>query len=111
MIGSVVGTGAFRVLRTEGRRVTHGPIRVRFVPAEQAEPRLAFAIGRRFGNAVERNRARRRLRPAFEQAFERNQAPIGDVLVSCSRSVLTLTHSELAVHVDGVVRRLEGRRT
>ncbi len=33
-------------------------------------PQVAFAFGRRFGTAVERNRARRRLRAAFAAAWD-----------------------------------------
>jgi ribonuclease P protein component len=48
------------------RRHRRGPISVRFVPGDPAEPpRVAFALGRNVGSAVRRNRARRRLRAAI----------------------------------------------
>jgi ribonuclease P protein component len=48
------------------------------VPSPDATPRIAFAIGRRVGPAVARNRLRRQLRAIFAEA---NPAP-GAYLVS-----------------------------
>jgi ribonuclease P protein component len=53
----------FTALRS-GRRGHAGPIRVTWVPEPDAlrPPRVAFAVGRRLGSAVARNRVRRQLR-------------------------------------------------
>ena len=48
------------------RRVRRGPISLRFLPGDAGQPpRVAFALGRNVGSAVQRNRARRRLRAAI----------------------------------------------
>jgi ribonuclease P protein component len=61
-----------------------------YVSVATCEPQLAFAIGRRFGSAVERNRARRRLRAAFISAWRSSPTPApGAYLVTADRSVLT----------------------
>jgi ribonuclease P protein component len=53
---------AFAALRT-GRRGHAGPVRVTWVPEPAATPpHVAFAVGRRVGSAVARNRVRRQLR-------------------------------------------------
>jgi ribonuclease P protein component len=67
---------------------------------------LAFAFGRKFGNAVERNRARRRLRAAFAQAWDPNVGPTGAFLVAGSRSVLTDDFDRLVADVAGCIRQL-----
>jgi ribonuclease P protein component len=67
-------------LRRTGRRVRRGPITVSFVPdavpvagaatplsGSAQPPRVAYAVGRKVGNAVTRNRLRRRLRAAMAQ--------------------------------------------
>jgi ribonuclease P protein component len=54
------------------RRHRRGPISLRHVPGDAAEPpRVAFALGRNVGGAVDRNRARRRLRAAIGGQAER----------------------------------------
>jgi ribonuclease P protein component len=44
------------------------PIWVRRVPVMDAGPEVGFTVSRRVGNAVTRNRVRRRLRAAFREA-------------------------------------------
>jgi len=68
MIWRVRDRGTFEALRRRGRRTRRGPVTVTYVPVEtggEGAPggvRVAFAISRRVGNAVVRNRLRRRLR-------------------------------------------------
>ena len=59
---------------------------------------MAYAIGRRFGTAVERNRARRRLRAAIA-LDEALLLPGGAYLVAAERSVMTIPFSKLCDHV------------
>jgi ribonuclease P protein component len=59
---------------------------------------VAYAIGRRFGTAVERNRARRRLRAAV--AIHADElVPGGVYLFAAERPVMTVTFPTLSVHV------------
>jgi ribonuclease P protein component len=48
------------------RRIRRGPLSLRYLPGDDTmPPRVAFALGRNVGSAVQRNRARRRLRSAI----------------------------------------------
>ncbi len=87
-----------------------GPVRVSYVSVSAAQPQLAFAIGRRFGNAVARNRARRRLRAAFEGAWAATpSAPTGAYLMTADRAVLTAPFSGLEQAVRSCLVKVEQR--
>ena len=64
---------------------------------------MAYAIGRRFGTAVERNRARRRLRAAIA-LDEALLLPGGAYLVAAERSVMTIPFSTLCDHVTTLLQ-------
>ena len=63
---------------------------------------MAYAVGRRFGTAVERNRARRRLRAAIalDAAL---LLPGGAYLVAADRDVMTLPFTTLREHVTALL--------
>lgn len=90
MIWRIRSRNTFSELRARGTRVRSGPVRMTFVPVPTRHPQLAFGLGRRFGTAVERNRARRRLRAAFHQVVAGAAQPLalGAYLVSADRSAL-----------------------
>ncbi|MDQ6927979.1 MAG: ribonuclease P protein component [Actinomycetota bacterium] len=55
-------------LRRSRRRVRRGSLTVTWVPGTPSDPtRVAYAIGRKTGTAVVRNRIRRRLRAAARE--------------------------------------------
>jgi ribonuclease P protein component len=80
-----------------------------FVTAATLRPQLAFAIGRRFGTAVERNRARRRLRAAFAAGWGRTPGPAGAYLLSGSRSLLSVEFGSLVAAVETCLAELADR--
>ena len=74
-----------------GRRVSGDLMWLSFAPdGGLARPRVAFALSRRAGTAVARNRARRRLRALFSE-FARDLAP-GRYLIGTRSSAQFLTY-------------------
>ncbi|MFN3218098.1 MAG: ribonuclease P protein component [Acidimicrobiales bacterium] len=82
-------------LRVDGLRATAGPLRLSALfdgpdlpPESRPKWRIAFSIPRSVGNAVVRNRARRRLRARFAEivAAEPDLLPPGSYLVACRRA-------------------------
>lgn len=65
---------------------------------------LSFAFPRSFGNAAERNRAKRRLRAAFVDA--NGAAHEGAILMSASRSVLDQPYDRVVADVVGCLNQV-----
>jgi ribonuclease P protein component len=102
MIGRVRDRATFQALRAARRRVRRGPVTVTFLAQDAAEARAAFAISRKVGGAVVRNRVRRRLR-AILQEIERGDAGAlapGAYLISVRPQATTLSFRELSELVE-----------
>jgi len=102
---TVRGRRTFDELRHSKRRSRTGPVRVQFVSAQEADEarRIAFAVPRKVGTAVERNRCRRRLRAAVAEivAF----VPAGAYLVAIDQGVRELTFQKLRTAVIEAMQR------
>jgi ribonuclease P protein component len=105
----------FLELRRSGRRVRSGVLSVTFLPAPVGAadapsdpPRVAFAITRRFGSAVDRNLIRRRLRAAFSEIHGRTPSPIapGAYLLTVRPEALTRTFAQLTQDLEQAFDRL-----
>jgi ribonuclease P protein component len=84
----------FIELRKSRRRVRRGPLTVTWSPGESGDPaRLGYAIGRKTGNAVVRNRVRRRLRAAAREC--RAEFAPGAYLVGATAKAAALPYREL----------------
>ena len=93
LIWRVRDRATFAVL-ARAERHARGPVTIRFVPGESdVPPRVAYAVSGT-GNAVVRNRLRRRLRAAVARA-EAELAAGGAYLVSARREALTMPFDAL----------------
>jgi ribonuclease P protein component len=106
LIWRVRDRATFAVL-ARAERHAHGPVTIRFVPGEsEAPPRVAYALGG-VGNAVVRNRLRRRLRAAVARA-EAELAAGGAYLVSARREALTMPFDALVEALTALFRASGG---
>ena len=93
MIGSVRTRDDFERLRREGRRVRIEPFWCSHLSDPSANPpRVAFAISRAVGNAVIRNRLRRRLRAIVADL----DIPPGVYLIGCRPTATELSFEQIA---------------
>ena len=119
-VDRVTSRRAFASLQRTPKRAGVGPVWVSFVaatdlaaPIRPDQPQVAYAISRRFGGAVQRNRMRRRLRAAVRD----RRAPLtsGAYLVAVSRSAADASYPQLARQLDAALDRAAaagtGRRT
>lgn len=85
----------FAALRASGRKGGSGPVRLRFLADTSGEGtcRVAYAISRRTGGAVVRNRLRRRLRAAVDQVAH-EMAP-GAYLIAPDAGATTMDFTAL----------------
>lgn len=97
---------AFGRLQSARHRARSGPLWVAWsAPLDPSTPpRVAYAIGRRVGGAVVRNRLRRRLRALVAAAA---LAP-GDYLIGVGPAGADLTSSQLSSHLSSAVGALRG---
>jgi ribonuclease P protein component len=103
-VWSIRDRATFRALGHPAGRGALGPIKVSYVPAGSGAPsvtRVAYAVSRRTGNAVARNRLRRRLRAAMAGSPE----PLtpGAYLVTPAPAAAGLAYEELARSVTGAM--------
>lgn len=82
-VGRISDRKTFAALQRPAIRVCRGPVSLSWVDdGPRGEPRIAYAVGRRVGGAVERNLIRRRLRAIFAEVAP--ALPRGSYLVSVS---------------------------
>jgi len=74
-----------------GKKITHQGITAWLAPA--AQPRLGFAISRKYGNNVRRNQFKRRARSAFRQLYD--QLPAADIVITASAKQGWITYHDL----------------
>jgi len=98
----VRGRDSFAALSRHGRRAREGPLTV--VHLAHPDPaRVSFAVGRKVGPAVVRNRLRRRLRALWRELAP----PTGDYLVVAAPGAADLSFGELRAGLRGALHRLE----
>jgi ribonuclease P protein component len=104
----LTSSAAFQALFQKGRRIDRPALIVLW--REAAEPmRAGFAVSRQLKNAVQRNRARRRLREAYRAS--RDAAPPQGALVIVGRPAsLTEPFAALAMQLRSALAAIPGGR-
>ena len=94
----------FDAVYQSGRRATSRQFAVFFRPNGRAVSRFGSSVKRALGNAVRRNRMRRRVREIVR--LHRREIPAGfDVVVHPRRSVATAEFAGLAAELMDLLRR------
>ncbi|MGF1594334.1 MAG: ribonuclease P protein component [Kiloniellaceae bacterium] len=74
---------------------------------EDAEVRVGFTVTRKVGNAVERNRAKRRLRAAAAEVFPRLGRPSTDYVVVGRLGTLDRPYDALRADLEQAIAKLD----
>jgi len=80
-------------------------------PSESPALRVGYTASRKVGNAVERNRARRRLRAIVERVLAERAEPGYDFVVIARHGTLTRPFAALIDDMEAALRRLGAVRT
>ena len=78
---------------------------------DSAPSRFGFTVSKKVGNAVERNRVRRRLREVVRLSAALPQAAGHDYVLIGRRAALGLPFDRLTADFAGALKRIHGRRT
>lgn len=106
LIRSLSSRSAFDALHRDARRVRQGPIWVRYLPGPDGPAaEVAFAIGRRIGNAVVRNRLRRRMRAILTELDQAARLPPGVYLFGAAPGAERLTFDDLRMRMQHAIRK------
>jgi ribonuclease P protein component len=97
----------FALFATPTGRGQSGPLRISFVKQTSEDPsvNVAYAISRKVGNAVIRNRMRRRLRSLIDNLIPQPQP--GNYLVKCGLETGNLSYDELHHHLEQALQRAD----
>lgn len=108
LIGRVRSKTTFVLLRSSGTKASAGTVRITYVDGLD-RPCVAFAIGRKIGGAVVRNRVRRRLRAICGELS--GELASGAYLFSVSLGAVTLSYGELKADVEAALAKINERKS
>ena len=106
-VGRIPSRAAFAEVQRARARGASGPVRAAFAPADEAAPgvfpQVGYAIGRRCGSAVVRNRLRRRARAVVREAAP--SLPRGAYLVRLEPGAASLAPAEFRRDLSRALHR------
>ncbi len=73
-------------------------------------PRFGFTVSKKVGNAVERNRVRRRLRDIVRRSDALSSAGGHDYVLIGRRAALTIPFAQMMDEFAGALKRVHGKR-
>lgn len=89
----------------EGRKVGRGAIVVQALPRDDTATRLGFTATKKIGNAVVRNRAKRRLRAMARLVLEADPAPGWDLVLIARDATVTCTFPTLRAEFESALAK------
>ena len=98
----------FQRLRREGRTQVHPLLVLSVLPNELEHSRFGFAVGRRIGKAVTRNRIKRRMREAVRVRLQKHEIDAGWDLVFIARRPIRDASFDQVDEAIGLVLRRAG---
>jgi ribonuclease P protein component len=96
----------FQRIRREGRSRLHPLLVISVLPSGLEHSRFGFAVGRRIGNAVKRNRIKRQMREAVRLRLRKGEIAAGwDVVFIARRPIQDVSFSQVDEAIGLLLRR------
>jgi ribonuclease P protein component len=95
----------FQRVRRSGRSLSTPLLTLNFAASRRRVSRCGFVVGKRVGKAVDRNRARRRVREAVRLVYERIAPGWDLVFVLRSPELAAIEFAEVQALVEQLLRR------
>jgi len=96
----------FDRLRREGRTLLHPLLVLSILPNGLEYSRFGFAVGRRLGKAVERNRIKRRMREVIRVRMQKGEIAAGwDVVFIARHPMREVSFHQVDEAIDLLLRR------
>ena len=101
---------AFRFVYEEGKFVANYLIAIHYVPKPVAKHRIGFTAGKRLGNAVLRNRCKRRLKEQYR--LNKHLIPDGiDLIVVARKALVKCEWEQIGAAFRDVISRIKVKKT
>jgi ribonuclease P protein component len=97
----------FRRARREGRTLSAPLLMLNIVAGRRTRIRCGFVVGKQIGNAVQRNRAKRRIRESVRLTLPHIAPGYDLVFVVRSAEVTTVPFAAIQETVEGLLRRAQ----
>ena len=96
----------FLAVSGRGRKQGRGALLVQVLQRNEGPVRLGFTATKKLGNAVVRNRAKRRMRAAARAEFGANPAPGYDIVLVAREAIRANSFAELRNDLHAALTRL-----
>ncbi len=111
MISGISDRATISRLFADGRTERSRDLRIRYLDTEaSAQAQVAFSISRKVGNAVVRNRTRRRLRSALIEILGERATHIEAAMIIVYPSAVDRRYSELRDQLVEIMEKIEKSR-
>lgn len=111
MLGRLKRRAEFVKAAKAGRRGARDSLVVQALPRPDGETRLGFTATKKTGNAVARNRAKRRMRAAARLHLGAEPPPGWDLVLIARDSTKSCPFSKLIADLEGALRKAGVPRT
>lgn len=95
----------FQRVRREGQRYHHPLLRLNIAPERHRRTRCGFVVSKRFGNAVQRNRAKRRVREAVRLMLDHVTPGVDMVFVLRTPRLLEVPFATILAAVQELLQQ------